>query len=186
MYRLSSSDTPLVAASATVACPDPSNLQVAAGADLIDDQDSVGTFDPQGAAAAPRTTAPAQLVTGSKANPLPRVLPLGTGSASNSVNSRSSRSSMTQSIVSRMSGIEGSLAKVDKLEQLMNLIASRMDLLPGASALVPPTPQQAPPDTVNVSAPSAQSRTPASQLDYISQATTSHLSPPPAPMVSYL
>ena len=44
-------DTPLVATQATVARPDPSNLQVAAGAGLIDDQDSVGTFDPQGAAA---------------------------------------------------------------------------------------------------------------------------------------
>ena len=44
-------DTPLVAAQAAVACPDPSNLQVAAGTGLIDDQDSVGTFDPQGAAA---------------------------------------------------------------------------------------------------------------------------------------
>ena len=52
-------DTPLVSASATVARLDPSNLQVAAGAGLIDDQDSVGTFDPQGAAAVPRATAPA-------------------------------------------------------------------------------------------------------------------------------
>jgi len=170
-------DTPLVVASATAARPDPSNLQVAAGAGLIDDQDSVGTFDPLGAAAAPRTTAPAQLVTGSKANPLPRVLPPSTGSASNSVDSRSSRSSMTQSIVSRMSAIEGSLAKVDRLEQLMNLIASRMDLLPGDSALVPPTPQQAPPDTVNVSASRAQARSPASQLDYVSHTTTTHVSP---------
>ena len=93
-------DTPLVAASATAARPDPSNLQVAAGAGLIDDQDSVGTFDPQGAAAVPQTTAPAQLVTGSKANPLLRVLPPITGLASNSVDSRSSRSSMTQLIVS--------------------------------------------------------------------------------------
>ena len=59
-------DTPLVAPSGTAARTDPSNLQVAAGAGLIDDQDSVGTFDSQGAAAAPRTTAPAQLVTGSR------------------------------------------------------------------------------------------------------------------------
>ena len=35
-----------------------------------------------------------------------------------------------------MSAIEGLLAKVDKLEQLMNLIASKMDLLPGP----PPNP----------------------------------------------
>ena len=56
-------DTPLVAASATAARPDPSNLQVAAGAGLIDDQDSVGTFDPQGAAAVPQTTASAQQLT---------------------------------------------------------------------------------------------------------------------------
>ena len=44
-------DIPLIAAQEAVACPNPSNLQVAAGVGLIDDQDSVGTFDPQGAAA---------------------------------------------------------------------------------------------------------------------------------------
>ena len=83
LYRYVSFDTPLVAAQATVARPDPSNLQVAAGAGLIDDQDSVSTFDPQGAVAEAQTSAPAQLVKGSKANPLPWVLPAGTGSASN-------------------------------------------------------------------------------------------------------
>ena len=117
----------------------------------------MGTFDRQGAAAIARTGAPAQLVTGSKANPLPRVLPARTRSASNSVDSRITRSSMTQSIVFRMSAIEGLLAKVDKLKQLMNHIASKkMDLSPAtASALVPPTLQHAPPDTVTVSAPTS-------------------------------
>ena len=126
-----------------------------------------------------QTSAPTQLITSSKANPLPRVLPPGTGLASNSVDSRSSRSSMTQSIVSRMSAIEGLLAKVDHLEQLMSLIASKMDLLPDtASSLVPPTCQQSPPDTVTTSAStSAQVRPPASPLECVTQATTSHLSP---------
>ena len=63
---------------------------------------------------------------------------------------------MTQSIVSRMSAIEGSLAKVNKLEHtgagkirysrffvgIVGRYSSRMDLLPGASALVPPTPNK--------------------------------------------
>jgi hypothetical protein len=134
-------DTPLVVAQEAVARPDPSNLQVVAGTGLIEDQDSVGTFDPRAAAAVACTGAPAQLVAGFKANPLPQVLPAGTGSASNSVDSHSTRSSMTQSIVSRMSAIEGSLAKVDKLETLMNLIARKMDLAPASdAALVPPTP----------------------------------------------
>ena len=118
-------DTPLVAVQTAVTHPDLSNLQGAAGAGLIDDQDSVGTFDPQGAAAVSRTGAPAQLITGSQANPLPWILPARTGSASNSVDSRSTRSSMTQSIVSPVSAIEGLLAKVKKLGQLMHLIASK-------------------------------------------------------------
>ena len=68
--RYASFDTPLVAALEAVARLNPSNLQVAAdGAAPIDDQDYVGTFDPQGAAAVARTGPPAQLVTGSKANP---------------------------------------------------------------------------------------------------------------------
>ena len=103
-------ETPLVAAQAAVARPDLSNLQLAAGAGLLHDQDSIGTFDLQGAAApVARAGAPAQLFTGSKANPLPWVLPAGTGLASNSLESRSSHSSMTQSTVYRMSAIEGLL-----------------------------------------------------------------------------
>ena len=180
-------DIPLVAAQEAATRPDPSNLQVAAGAGLIEDNDSVGTFDPQGAAAVVRTGAPAQLVTGSKANPMPRVLPARTGSASNSVDSRSTRSSkssITNSIVSRMSAIEGSMAKVDKLEQLMNLIASKMDLFPASdAALVPPTPHPAPPDTVTVDAPAFAPVRAAtvSQLDYVAQSTSSTVSSPPRP-----
>jgi hypothetical protein len=110
----------------TAARPDPSNLQVAA-TDLIDDQDLVGTFDPN-AAAKVGNTAAAQLVTDAKANPLPRVLPAHTGSASNSVRSRSTRSLMTESIFTRMSQMEGTLAKVDKLDEMMNLITAKLGI----------------------------------------------------------
>ena len=53
-----------------------------------------------------------------------------------------------------MSAIEGSLAKAEKLEQLMNLIASKIDLLSTTkAALVPSTPTLHP-DTVTIAAPS--------------------------------
>jgi hypothetical protein len=94
-------DAPLVDASQVAVRPDPSNLQVAAGAGLIDENDSVGAFDPTASASAAPTAPPAQLVTGAKANPTPkRILPGQTGSVLNSVGSHSSRSSITESIFS--------------------------------------------------------------------------------------
>jgi hypothetical protein len=120
-----------VGTTASEARPDPSNHQVAAGAsDLIDDQDSVGTFDPHASVTARAATVDqAQLVTGAKANPLPHIIPAGTGSASNSVGSKSTRSLMTGSIFMRMSQMEGTLAKVDKLDQMVNLIASKLGII---------------------------------------------------------
>ena len=126
-------DAPLVAAQEAVTCPCPSNLQVVAGAGLIEDQDSVAPFDPRGTAAVAHPAAPGTwLVAGAKANPLPQVLPAGTGLASNSADSRSARSSVMWSTVSCASR----LSKVHKMEQLMHLIASKMDRVPASSAAV--------------------------------------------------
>ena len=133
-------NAPHVTTQEAAACPDPSDLQVGAG--LIEDQDSVGTFDPQqGAAAVDCTGAPAQLVTGSKANPLPRVLPARTGLPSNSVDGRSARSSMTQSTVSCTLTGQGRQARATIAPDC------KMDLiLTTDAALVPPTPHRASPD----------------------------------------
>jgi hypothetical protein len=183
----SSFDVPLAATTTDAARPDPSNLQLAAGATgLIDDQDSVGTFNPQNPGATAPTGPPAQLVTGSKANSQPRTLPAQTGSDqqkssfsadAGSVGSSSTRSSMTKSIISRMSQIEGSMAKVAQLESMMSLIAAKMGLLadPAPASIIPPTPTNAPPATVSiVSAPAA----PASQLDQVSQSTPATVASP--------
>ena len=181
-------DTPTAPTPDARARPDPSNLLVAANATpgLIDDQDSVGTFDPHGAANTVPSVPPAQLVSGAKANPIPtRVLPSQTGSTG-SVSSRSSKSSMTASIFSRMSLIEGSLAKVDKLESMMTLIASKLGMLsesapPTGAALVPPTPTIAPPEIVHVQTPAAlTSAAPVSQVDY-SYASSANVSSPTRP-----
>jgi hypothetical protein len=123
-------------AKVTVDRPDPSNLQVSAGAGLINDQDSVGTFDPQAAEQGNSQGPRAQLVTGSKANSTPRVLP--SSSDSGSVDTRSTRSSITASIFSRLSTMEGTLSKVDELSSLMNLIANQMGI-PVANPSVPNT-----------------------------------------------
>ena len=173
----SSFDTPLVSTTVAAARPDPSNLQLAAGAGLIDDQDSVATFT-SGAAATMPTARPAQLVTGSKANPLPRTLPANTGVA-NSVDSGSTRSSMTRSIVSRLSQMEGTMAKVDQLDLLMKLIAGKLGVpCEPTSTLVPPTPNLAPPATVNIIDSHA---IPPTQLDRISQSTSASLASPSRP-----
>jgi hypothetical protein len=123
-------------ATANASRPDPSNLQkVATG--LITDQDYVGTFDPNGKQVAPQPSRlPAQLVTGAKANPAPRILPASTASDT----SKSTRSSMTESLFSRISQMEGPLAKVDQLDSLMNRIANHLGILATpAGAPVPPS-----------------------------------------------
>jgi hypothetical protein len=129
-------DKSTVGATVTVDRPDPSNLQVSAGSGLINDQDSVGTFDPQAAeeraAQGPRT----KLVTGLKANSTPRVLP--SSSESGSVDTCSTHSSNTASIFSRLSTMEGTLSKVDELGSLMNLIANQMGF-PVAHPALPST-----------------------------------------------
>jgi hypothetical protein len=141
----------------------------------------VGTFNAQRAAGATAPSGPpAQLVTGSKANSQPRTLPAQTGSASNSVDSGSTRSSMTKSIVSRLSQMEGTLAKVDRLDQLMNLIAGKMGILTddAPSPLVPPTPNNAPPTSVNIV---SASNAPVSQLDQVAQSTPATEASPSRP-----
>jgi hypothetical protein len=180
-------DTPLVDTSQVSVRPDPSNLQVAAGPGLINETDSVGTFDPNAPAPSAPTAPPAQLVTGAKANPTPRrVLPAQTGSASNSVGSHSSRSSITESLFSRMSQIEGSLAKVDQMEKLMTLIASKMGLVPEpnstlffheTSSIVPPTP----PDIVRIQSTATPRADPDSQLARVSDPQSSHAASSPRP-----
>jgi hypothetical protein len=87
--------------SAPASRPNPSNLQAASGSGgLINDQDSVGTFDPNGAVLTPSNLNPATLPTGANAYTLPRVLPTSTDSVNNeSANSRSTRSSITASVL---------------------------------------------------------------------------------------
>jgi hypothetical protein len=110
--------------------PDPSNLQAAAGAvGLINDSDSVETFASKIAAASAQRHAPAPLATGVSAPPLPSVLPPTSDSVTESVTSKSSRSSITASLFSRLSQMEATLAKVDKLDTLMNRIANQLGLL---------------------------------------------------------
>jgi hypothetical protein len=89
-------DKSTAGATVTVDRPDPSNLQVSAGSGLISDQDLVGTFDPQAAKERAAQGPHAQLVTGSKANLTPRVLP--SSSESGSVDTHSTCSSITPSI----------------------------------------------------------------------------------------
>jgi hypothetical protein len=112
----SSFDTPVVDIAPAAARPDPSSkLQVAAGSGLIDDQDWVGTFDPNDTAPSTSMARPAQLVTGAKPNPVTKQ----TGSASNLVGSHSSHSWMTESLFARISQmLENTLAKVDQLDNL--------------------------------------------------------------------
>jgi hypothetical protein len=117
-------------ASSSATRPDPNNIQAAAGnAGLINDQDSVGTFGSKaGAGRCPSDpSAQAELVTGAPIPLLPCVLPeTTTASGATSVDSRGTRSSITQSLVSRISQMEATLAKVDKLDLLMNKIVSMM------------------------------------------------------------
>jgi hypothetical protein len=77
----------------SAARPDPSNLQAAAGAPgLIEDQDSVGTFNNKASAvSASSTQEPAALMTGTAPPSLPRVLPPNTdGDAESPATTRSS------------------------------------------------------------------------------------------------
>jgi hypothetical protein len=161
--------------------PDPSNLQQAAGSGgLINDQDSVGTFDPKAAAALPSTQPPAPLATGVNNHALPRVLPASTDSViDESANSRSTRSSITASLFSRISQMESTLAKVDQLDSLMTLIANKMGILEGnPAAQAQATLPLVPPETVTVQVDAVA---PVTQLESApaSQLADGHSSPPP-------
>jgi hypothetical protein len=125
-------DAPMTDTVAVATRPDASNL-VIVGTGLIEDQDSVGTFDPKAPAPTPSTVPPAQLISGAKANSVPPPK----GSSTQSLGSSSSRSSMTTSMFSRLSEIKTTLKKVDNLDALMHQIAAKMGLL---VAPVPPVP----------------------------------------------
>jgi hypothetical protein len=117
--------------------PDASNLQDT----LIDDQDSVGTFDPNAPAAIPALGG-SQL----SFSPVPRpTLSLRLASSHPariqqppwSEARGSSRSlltgSVTKSIFSKFSEIEGSLAKVNKIDAMMNMITLKLGLVDNPS-----------------------------------------------------
>jgi hypothetical protein len=149
----SSLDAPLINTSAVAARPDASNLEIA-GTGLIEDQDSVGTFDPKAPAPTPPAAPPAQLVSGveAKANPVPLPNALST----QSVGSSSSPSSMTNSIFSRLSEIETTLKKVDNPDALVQQIAAKMGLViapvptvPSALAIPPAILPAAPIDSLH-------------------------------------
>jgi hypothetical protein len=128
-------DAPMIDTAAVATRPDASNLEIA-GTGLIEDQDSVGTFDPKAPAPTPSTVPPAQLISGAKANSVPP--PQGT--STQSLGSSSSRSSMTESMFSRLSEIETTLKKVDNLDALMHQIAAKMGLLVAPDPPAPSTP----------------------------------------------
>jgi hypothetical protein len=143
--------------------PDPTNLQTA----LIAATDSVGTFDPNASAniAAPAGQ-PAILFSGAMANPvpIPRVLPTGTDadSAGGKSDSSSLTGSITATIFSRFAQIEGSLAKVDRLDTMMNAIALKLGIV--APPTVAETATTVPP-TPSIEIPQAHS--PDTQLDQV-------------------
>jgi hypothetical protein len=124
------------ATTGSAARPDPSNLQAAAAAPgLIEDQYSVGTFNNKASAISDSTQEPAPLMTGAKAPSLPRVLPANTDGDAESTGSRSTRSSIMASLFSRISQMETTfLAKVDQLDSLMSRIVDKVELPPNPAS----------------------------------------------------
>jgi hypothetical protein len=96
--------------------------------------------------------------------PIPRVLPTGTDadSAGGKSDSSSLTGSITATIFSRFTQIEGSLAKVDRLDTMMNAIALKLGIV--APPTVAETATTVPP-TPSIEIPQAHS--PDTQLDQV-------------------
>jgi hypothetical protein len=155
-------DDAATADAATDSQPHPSNLQSA----LIDDQDSVGTFDPNASTNALASNGrPAVLITGAQTNPIPRsrILPSGADSVTALVGSKSSCSlltgglltgSVTKFIFLKFTKMEGALAKVNRLNTMMEQIALKLEIVVAADATadtVPPSPSTIePPKSVRI------------------------------------